>query len=154
MYSWTNPPAAFLKKEISIFPDWIIWHVMISPKLALRGTEVKAIGKGAWRVRMVLENTGWLPTSVTKKAVDKKVSRGIICEIGLPKGASLQSGKERQEFTELEGRANKGAFAEAWGATDDRLKVEWIVLAPKGGKVKLLARHDRAGVVRAEVELK
>jgi murein tripeptide amidase MpaA len=154
MYFWGNPPAAFLKKEISLFPDWIIWHAMISPKLALYGTEVKAVGKGAWRVRMVIENTGWLPTYVTKKAVEKKVSRGVICEIELPKGAALQSGKVRQEFTELEGRAYKVAFAEGGDSTDDRLKVEWIVHAPQGGTVKLFARHGRAGVVRAEVELK
>ena len=40
------------------------------------------------------------------------------------------------------------------GGTDDRLKMEWMVRAPRGGRVKLTARHERAGVVRAEVELK
>jgi murein tripeptide amidase MpaA len=154
MHAWVNPPTKFLKKEIGLFPDWIIWHALISPKLALRATEVKAIGKGAFRVRMVIENTGWLPTYVTKKAVEKKVSRGVICEIELPEGVSLQSGKLRQEFTELEGRAYKGAQAEGSDSTDDRIKVEWVVQAPRGGKVKLTARHGRAGVVRAEVELK
>jgi len=34
------------------------------------------------------------------------------------------------------------------------LKVEWIVHAPKGGKVKVVARHERAGTVRTELELK
>jgi murein tripeptide amidase MpaA len=154
MFAWGNPPAAFLEKEIALFPDWIIWHALISPKLALRGTEVDAIGKGAYRVRMVVENTGWLPTYVTKKAVEKKVSRGVICEIELPAGASLRTGKVRQEFSELEGRAYKTAYADgSEGDTDDRLKVEWVIHAPQGGTVKLVARHARAGVVRAEVEL-
>jgi hypothetical protein len=40
------------------------------------------------------------------------------------------------------------------GGTDDRLKVEWVVHAPNGGKIKLVARHDRAGTVRTELELK
>jgi murein tripeptide amidase MpaA len=155
MCAWANPPAEFLEKEISLFPDWIIWHTLISPKLALRGTEVKPIGKDAYRVRLVVENTGWLPTYVTKKAVEKKVSRGVICEIELPEGATLQSGKQRDEFVELEGRAYKSALVGGGeGDTDDRLKVEWIVHAPKGGTVKLVARHERAGLVRAEVELK
>jgi len=39
-------------------------------------------------------------------------------------------------------------------STKDRVKVDWIVHAPKGGKVKLVARHQRAGTVRTEVELK
>jgi hypothetical protein len=115
---------------------------------------VETIGSGAYRVRMVVENTGWLPTYVTKKAVEKKVSRGVICEIELPAGASLRTGKVRQEFSELEGRAYKTAYADgSEGDTDDRLKVEWVIYAPQGGTVKFVARHARAGVVRAEVGL-
>ncbi|MFH0879412.1 MAG: M14 family metallopeptidase, partial [Lentisphaerota bacterium] len=154
VFAWVNPPAEFLEKEISMFPDWIIWHTLIAPKLSLRGTEVKAIGKGAYRIRLVVENTGWLPTYVTKKAVEKKVSRGVICEIEMPEGASLQSGKSRQEFAELEGRAYKSAYPDGTeGDTDDRIKAEWVLHAPQGGTVKLTARHGRAGVVRAEVRL-
>ena len=153
--TWVNPPAAFLEKEIEPFPDWIIWHALISPKLALHSVEACAIGKDAYRVRMVVENTGWLPTYVTKKAVEKKVTRGVICEIELPPGATLRSGKVREELPQLEGRAYRSAFADAWeGGTDDRQKVEWVIQAPTGGTVKLVARHARAGVVRAEVELK
>jgi hypothetical protein len=155
MNSLYNPPVKFLEKEIQPFPDWIIWHTLISPKLALREVSVKAIGENAYRIRLVVENTGWLPTNVTKKAVEKKVSRGVICEIEIPKGATLQSGKVREEFTQLGGRSYKSAFVDTWeGGTDDRLKVEWVVYAPKGGMVQLVARHERAGVVRVEVELK
>ena len=155
MCAWTNPPMEFLEREIQAFPDWIIWHTLISPRLALRETSVKAIGESAYRLRLVVENTGWLPSYVTKKAIEKKISRGVICEIELPEGATLQSGKPREELAQLEGRAYKSAYVEGWeGGTDDRLKVEWVVHAPKGGTVKLVARHERAGVVRAEVELK
>jgi murein tripeptide amidase MpaA len=153
--SWVNPPAEFLEKEIALFPDWIIWHALISPKLELRETSVKAIGEGAYRVRLVVENTGWLPTYVTKKALEKKVVRGVICEIELPEGAALQSGKPRLELAQLEGRAYKSAFVDPGeGGTDDRLKAEWVIQAPKGGMVKVTARHERAGIVRAELELK
>jgi len=34
------------------------------------------------------------------------------------------------------------------------ISIEWIVHAPKGGKVKVIARHERAGTVRIELELK
>jgi hypothetical protein len=152
---WVNPPVEFLEKEIQVFPDWIIWHTLISPKLALHEASVMAVGQGAYRIRLVVENTGWLPTYVTKKAVEKNVSRGVICEIELPEGATLQSGKLRQELAQLEGRAYKPAYVEGWdGGTEDRLKAEWVIHAPNGGTVKLVARHERAGVVRAEVELK
>ena len=76
----------------------------------------------------------------------------MICEIEVPEGATLETGKPREELGQLEGRAYKHVFGEV-DPTEDRLKVEWVVHAPEGGVVKLLARHDRAGVVRAEVAL-
>ena len=153
-FVWGNPPLKFLEKEIRLFPDWIVWHALISPRLSLRGTEVKEIEKGVYKVRLVVENTGWLPTYVTKKALEKKVTRGVICEIELPEGATLQSGKQREDLPELEGRAYKSAYSDGWeGTTDDRLKVEWTVHAPQGGEAKITARHERAGIVRVMVKL-
>jgi hypothetical protein len=67
----------------------------------------------------------------------------------------LEAGKEREELGELEGRAYKNAFIDELAeGTSDRVKVEWVVRAKKGTKVQLIARHDRAGVVREEVVLK
>ena len=155
LHMWTNVPPEFLEKEIRPFPDWIVWHALISPKLALRETSVTSLGAGSFRVRLVLQNEGWLSTYVTKKALERKVTRGVIAEITLPEAASLESGKEREELGELEGRAYKSAFVDELSeGTADRIKVEWVVKAKKGTKVKLLAKHDRAGVVRAEVVLK
>jgi hypothetical protein len=155
MNMWTNPPLEFLEKEISPFPDWIVWHALISPKLALWETKVTSLGADSFRVRLVVQNEGWLPTYVTKKALERKKTRGVIAEITLPKGATLSSGKPREELGELEGRAYKPVLAdESDESTTDRVKVEWVVKAKKGTKVKLLAKHDRAGVVRVDVVLK
>jgi murein tripeptide amidase MpaA len=155
MNMWTNPPLHLLEKEISPFPEWVVWHALISPKLVLREMDVIPVTKDSFRVRFVMENTGWLPTYVTKKALERKVSRGVIAEIHLPKGASLESGKVREELGELEGRAYKTVNPEESDeGTSDRIKVEWIVKAKKGTKIKFSAKHDRAGTVRVEIELK
>ena len=91
---------------------------------------------------------------MTKKALEKKL-RGVVCEIEIPKGAKLESGKAREELGQLEGRAYKEALLNpSMEGTLERLKVDWVVRAPKGGKVKLVARHERAGTLRTEVELK
>jgi hypothetical protein len=155
MLVWTNPPPEFLEDEIKPFPDWLAWHALISPKLALRESTLTSLGEGAYRLRLVVENTGWLPSYVTKKALEKKVTRGVIAEIELPEGATLQTGKPRESLGELEGRAYKAALLdESMEGTSDRAKVEWVIKAPKGGKVKLIAKHERAGWVRTEVEIK
>lgn len=153
IYAFRNPPPQFVEKEIALFPDWIVWQCLISPRLELYEADAKSLGDGAYRVRLVVHNTGWLPTYGTKKAVEKKVVRGVIAEITLPEGATLETGKPREELGQLEGRAYKNAFGET-DPTEERLKVEWVVRAPEGGVVKLVARHDRAGVVRAEVEMR
>ena len=156
LYAFRNPPVEFLEKEIAPFSDWAIWHLLISPKLELMEASATPLGKGAYRVELVVNNTGWLPTNVTKLAVKNKVVRGVVCEIELPRGATLETGKPREELGQLEGRAYKPAAPVGWSfndQTDDRLKVEWVVRAPKGGIVKLIARHERAGTVRAQVKL-
>jgi hypothetical protein len=37
--------------------------------------------------------------------------------------------------------------------TDDRAKIEWVVRGKKGDRVDLVARHERAGTIRATVAL-
>ena len=153
MYAFRNPPPAFLEDEISRFPGWLVWHLLISPRLELYLAEATALGEGVYRVRLVVYNSGWLPTYVTKKALQKKVVRGVVCEIELPEGATLKTGKQREELGQLEGRAYKPAALSASDATEDRAKIEWVVYAPQGGGIGLIARHERAGVVRTTVEL-
>jgi murein tripeptide amidase MpaA len=155
MLTWSNPPPEALENEIKPFPQWLVWQALISPLLSVReASAVKLDGK-TYRVRLVVENTGWLPTYVTKKGLERKVARGVICEIKLPKGATLKSGQARQECAQLEGRVYKSALLDSSEeSTRERLKVEWVVHAPRGGAVNLTARHDRAGRVRAKVVLK
>jgi murein tripeptide amidase MpaA len=156
LYAFRNPPPEFLEKEIAPLTDWLIWHLLISPRLVVYEVSAKALGEDAYHVRLVVQNTGWLPTYVTKKALEKKLVRGVVCEIELPEGATLETGEPRVEVGQLEGRAYKpsapGGF-NPFDPTDERAKVEWVVHAPEGGVVKVTARHERAGLVVAEVGL-
>ena len=155
LYAWRNPPPEFLEKEVALFPDWLVWHLLISPKLEICEATVEPLGDALYKVRLVVQNTGWLPTYITKKALEKKLVRGVVAEIELPDGATLRTGKPREELGQLEGRAYKPSAVTFWSAdpTDDRAKVEWVVQAPQGGAVRLVARHERAGVARVERQL-
>ncbi len=154
LYAWRNPPPQFLEQEVAPFTEWMVWHLLISPKLELHRVEVTPLGGDSYRVQMVVDNTGWLPSYVTKKALEKKVVRGLIAEITLPEGAQLKTGQYRVDLGQLEGRAYGSSALTIMGGggeTKERAKVEWIVSAPKGSRAQLIAKHDRAGVVRAEV---
>jgi len=155
MYSWTNPPAELLEKEIAPHSDFAIFHLLISPKLDVYTLEVKPLGADTYHVRLVLCNTGWLPTNITQKAVDRKAVRPIEVELTLPEGAKLINGEKKTEVGQLDGRSDKRNLLSTYAdVTSDRVKVEWVIAAPNGGALKIEARHQRAGVIRREVELK
>jgi murein tripeptide amidase MpaA len=152
-----NPPPHLLEKEIAPHADFAIYHISISPRLSLRSLDATPIGDDTWRVRLVVENSGWLPTQVTQKALDRKVVRPLEAEARLPADA-LASGAEivgdaKVELGQLAGRALRNAMLNAADATNDRAKVDWIVRAPAGTAIDVEARHQRAGVVRATVTL-
>ncbi|HWA13121.1 MAG TPA: M14 family metallopeptidase [Burkholderiales bacterium] len=158
LYTWTNPPPKLLEKEIAPFSRWLVWHALISPRLEVLEATARRIGEDAWRVRLVVHNTGWLPSYVTRLAKQKKLVRGVICEIELPDGVRLESGTAREDVGQLEGRAHKPAAANTWAGasadeTDDRAKAEWVVRAPPGTTLRLRASHERAGTARAEIAL-
>ena len=154
-YCFRNPPPHLLEAEIAPHADWLVWQALISPKLELLTAEAKLLGDGVYRVRLVVQNTGWLPSYVSKRALERKSVRPVLAEIELPEGATLQVGRTREELGQLEGRHLKAAsgFSPVADTTDDRAHFDWIVHAPAGGTVKLIAKHQRAGVVRAEVQL-
>jgi murein tripeptide amidase MpaA len=156
-HAFSNPPPKFLERELARFPKWLIWQALISPKLELLHAGAENVGDGAWKVTLVVQNTGWLPAYVSKRALARKVVRGLIAEIALPEGATLASGKPRHDAGQLEGKAYKHTGVSFWPdyhVTDDRIKVEWVVVAKPGTTVKLTARHERAGTVRADVTLR
>lgn len=158
MNYWRNPPPHLREREAARFPGWMNQIALSLPRLELLRTEVRALGPDTWRVRMAVANTGYLPAYVTKRALERKVVRGVMFEIHLPGSPeiSLVSGKERMEGPQLEGHGPKAtqlAFLPSREITADRAVGEWVVRAPKGTRLALTACADRAGTVRTEVEL-
>ena len=156
IHAFRNPPPHLLEKEIAKFPDWLVWNALISPKLELVHAKVENIGGDSYRIEVAVQNTGYLPSYVSKRAEARKQSRGVVGEISLPKGATLVSGKLREIAGELEGRAYKQTLMSFWTDTTptaDKTKLEWVVKAPKGGTVELVIKHEKAGTVRAKLKL-
>jgi hypothetical protein len=155
-HTFGNPPLPLLERELARFPRWLLWQALCSPKLELLHVGAEPVGAGTWKITLVVQNTGWLPTYVTKRALARKTVRGVIAEIDLPAGASLATGKTRDDVGQLEGKAYKHTGVSFWpdyNITDDRLKVEWVVRADEGATVGVVARHERAGTVRATIAL-
>ncbi len=153
-HAFRNPPPKLLEKEIKPLAEWAIWQGGCSPQLVERACHIEAFN-GGWRIRFVVQNAGWLPTSVTKIAADRRLCRGVIGEINAEGMEDwLVAGHLRQELGQLSGWSGTtaGGFGfETFDASEDIATFEWVVKKP--GIYHLVARHDRAGVVRKQIEI-
>ena len=156
MNFWANVPFEQLEAEVAPHSELALFHLLVSPRLEVHSLDVERMGEGAYHVRLVVLNSGWLPSNVTQKAVERKAVRPLEVELTLPEGARLVSGEERTEAGQLTGRVEKRSPL-WWGndeSTSDRAKLEWVIEAPAGSELGVEARHQRAGVVRRVVELR
>lgn len=151
--TWRNPPTKLLENEIAPLAEFALYSCLVSPKLELHSLETKSSGD-MHHIRMVLHNTGWLPTNVTKQGLAMNMVRDLEVDIQLPEGATLITGQLKSKLGQLSGRDDVGSFS-IWSAnaTTDRTKVEWVIQAPAGTEISLKATHQRAGVVRATLVL-
>jgi hypothetical protein len=67
-------------------------------------------------------------------------------------GVEVLDGPARRQLGQLEGRAGM-RFTHWADGTPDRALVTWVVTGSAGARVELVARHPRAGTVRAELTL-
>jgi murein tripeptide amidase MpaA len=165
----SNVPLDRLEQEVAKFPKWLLWQALISPKIELRGASVHSLGGDLWKLRIELQNTGYLPTTGSKRSADRKVVRPLTAELQLPAGASVISAAAgnggngssfgalpRIELGQLTGWSHKHTSVSFWPDTEptsDIAVAEWVVKAPAGTEVPFTAKHPRAGVVRGRVTL-
>jgi murein tripeptide amidase MpaA len=153
---WRNPPPHLREREAARFPKWLTQIGLTLPKLELLHATAEPLGDERWRVRLAVANAGYLPSHVTKRAVERKTSRPCVFELDLPETATLEMGARRIEGPHLDGHAAKQslqAFLPSKELTADRAQAEWIVKAPVGTVLQLSAHAGRAGRVRASVKL-
>jgi murein tripeptide amidase MpaA len=161
-----NVPADRLEAEVAKFTPWLLWQALISPKLELRRASCEALGGGLWKVRLEVQNAGYLPTQVSKRSAERKVVEPLKAEITLPAGARIVSAAgsadashgalPRIELGQLTGWSHKHTGVSFWpdaDPTSDIAVAEWVVQAAAGSVLHLSARHPRAGSVRAQITL-
>ena len=124
--------------------------------IEIRSFEAEPVGDGAHRLRLVgRERRLAAHERHARRRSSASAVRPIEVELELPEGARVATGKEREEAGQLGGRVERRDIM--WWGTDhstaERTKVEWVVEAPAGTKVAVVARHERAGTVRAELVL-
>ena len=157
-HAFGNPPPAFLEREVARFPKWLLWQALTSPKLELVDARGRALGDDTWRVRLVVQNTGWLPSYVSKRALERKVVRGADRRDRA--AATAPTLRQRQAARGARPARRQGVQAHRRvvlaGLQRHRRPCEDRMGRAGQGRataIALTARHERAGTVRASVTL-
>jgi murein tripeptide amidase MpaA len=158
---WQNAPPEMLPELCEKHCRFAIAHALMSPRLALARSEVRRLGwaregsQSLFRVVVQYENQGFLPTYTSQKALERRAVRPIQVRLELPEGSTVIVGSQKQEIRHLEGRSNKayGEILSSGSGVDYRRKVEWVVQAPVGSSLLIVAQAERAGTVRTRVTL-
>jgi hypothetical protein len=159
-----NPPPGKLEQEVARFPAWLVWQALILPRLELRAVRVDRLDHAAddlgatpvWRVRVAIQNNGWLPTSVSERAVARKVVSAIQADVLLTESCRLASGQTRVHLNQLGGWSHKHTAVSFWPDADPMGDVgvaEWLVAGPAGAEIEVRINSERAGSFSAAVRL-
>jgi murein tripeptide amidase MpaA len=152
-FTYQNPPRRFLKAECEKLARFALAHASTAPRL---GADLQAeqLSPGVRRVELRVENTGYLPTNVTRLAADKKLVKPVKATLKLPDGASLVSGDPETDLGHLAGRSAlvgggwKGPAFFQGLPSENAARCVWIVRGD--GPVEVEVRSEKAGTVRVE----
>ncbi len=154
-FAWQNPPGALLEDVTSGNARFIIRAMGTSPRIVIESSSVEPLGGDLYRVSVIVQNTGFLPTYVSEQGKSSGHVRSLKLELIPGEGANIVSGKAEQDLGHLESRANQYG---SMGSTPQfanlsRARAEWIVSGPAGSSLNIKASTSKAGTVTSVVHL-
>lgn len=150
-----NPPLKFLRAELEPLTEWVIWMGHTTPRLGIGKQKVRSLGADLYELELVIENRGWFPTCVSKRAEQLKMVPEIRVALELDANIALEQGREVTLAGQLAGRSHlpPAPFRQKVYPSDDRVRLTWLLRAPQGGQVEIEVAHPRAGTLRRSLRL-
>jgi murein tripeptide amidase MpaA len=149
LLSWTNPPPHLLEEEIAKNHRFALAQAAMAPHLEVLLLAAEPLGEDRHKVTLVLENSGFLGTYISRRAQERKAVRPIRIELA---GVEVLAGEVKSEAGDLEGRSNKLDWTSN-SATDNRLRREWVVRAQPGSELAIDVISERAGTLHLKLPL-
>ena len=148
-----NPPRELLQREIELYVPWMLWLAEIAPQIQLNDVAVSPVEgeDGVFRVRVEVENVGYLPTNLTQRALDAEIAVPVRA-IGELSNAEFVEGNGRIEIGHLKGSRDGGGS----GAPDSTTGAAEFLVRTTGSNaaMELAVVSERAGTVRRAVPLR
>src|SRR6185295_450593 len=143
-----NPPVQFLKGEIEMYIPWMLWLAETSPRVVVRDATVKFLEKGkVASITLTVENEGYLPTNISKRAIEANFASPVRVQIDLT-DAELSAGKRRTDLGHLTGRRENEI-------TTSKKEIVYVVkITGTNPKAKILVDSEKGGRVMREIDLR
>ena len=156
MYTWRNPPPSLMGEEAEKNTAYALALADMLPRLSLGTLEVQQLSdSGDFRIRLVVENSGFMPTYTSDQGRSRQAARPVRAELVLPETVRILSGQEKTELGHLQGRSSRLSVSSLYAAspTDNRAWTEWVLRGPPGQVVEVHVLSDRAGSLHETVTL-
>ncbi len=154
MYTWRNPPHHLMGEESERNVPFAISLGHMLPHLEIHTLDVTQIAENTYTINLVVDNSGFLPTSTSNSGKKRQINRPVRVELSLPEGVTLVNGRAKTEMGHLEGRSNKlGAIFGVSTPTDNRGRLEWTLTGQPGAVITMDVLSDRAGAIQRTITL-
>jgi hypothetical protein len=157
-----NPPRRFLQQECHKNFLFCLAHCAALPEVRIARFQADSVGPQTYRIEALVENTGYLSTNITNKALQVKAAEPVRARLELPPGCSLEAGAARTELGQLEGYRQGQDFS-PFGTprpAKSAARVKWLLRAgpgQTGGQsavtVRLTVDGGRGGKASASLTL-
>ncbi len=132
-YTANTPPPRMLENLLKGQVPWVFELVKKLPVIGIAGTEVKSMGSGLYRVKVWLENSGYLPYPT---AMGKRNNRilPVVVSLAEKNEYKIIEGKKRSLIAEIPGHSVKMVQWILQVETEGPLTVGLEVFTPNAGR--------------------
>ncbi len=139
-----------MREQADLHYRFLLYVADQAPALRIADLSAERIAEGEYRVVATLQNQGYLPTYVSRKALEIRRDNPVLAELRVDGGEV--EGRGLQNAGHILGRHS---YLWRWGAGADESnkKIEWRVRGDAGAEVLLEIRAAQAGRDRATITL-
>jgi hypothetical protein len=132
-FALTNPPAEMIEQIAVRQADFLTAAAKRLPRIGIRKTEARHLGRSVYEVKIQIENTGFLPTSLEHGQATREVhTTRLVMELD---DESFLSGSRIARLPALRGSGGMFELRQIVRAPD-RKKIDFTVVSMLAGQVK------------------
>jgi len=147
LYGKRNPPPRYLKETIEPVARYGVAQAMLTPHVQITRAELSQVGDNMHRLVADFTNVGYLPTNVTRVAVDMGIDSRPVVELTGDGPLRFASGEASTELEHLPGRYERRESWSGWGRPWVRptVKREWVFSSDGATYVDIVLTSEKGG---------